>query len=165
MIMKVSCSPMSVKGISVNSTPAFGFAKLNETGRATADSFGYQNNDFLNENLFKRQRFFEKSALTTELNNGADFATICHDYGCTKNGKANAEFIRTQILSNKSNAALTSLSEDARNSGFKTLFEFNYDNPELTKRETDALLELIKPSIDGTEYVKYAGLIKVGADR
>ena len=79
MIMKVSCSPMSVKGISVNSTPAFGFAKLNETGRATADSFGYQNNDFLNENLFKRQRFFEKSALTTELNNGSDFDTIFHD--------------------------------------------------------------------------------------
>ena len=58
MIMKVSCSPISVKGISTNSTPAFGFAKLNETGRNTADAFEYQRNEFLNENMFKPQRFW-----------------------------------------------------------------------------------------------------------
>ena len=164
--MKITVSPISVKNLSVKSTPAFGFAKLNETGRATADSFGYQNNSFLNENLFKRQGIFErKSALTTELNNGADFQTLCTDYGCSKNGKANAEFIRTQILSPKSAAALKGLSEDSRNAGLRLLFENNYDNPELSKKETDDLLELVKPSIENTEYVKYAGLIKVGADR
>ena len=166
MITKISLSPISVKHLAASSTPAFGFAKLNETGRRTSDEFGYQNNSFLNENMFKRQSFFQgKTALTTELNNGADFVTLCTDYGCSKNGKANAEFIRTQILSSRSAVSINALSEDTRNQGLRTLFENNYDNPELTKKETDALLELVKPSIGETEYVKYAGLIKVGADR
>ena len=166
MNMKISLCPSSVKTIAPTSTPAFCQARLNDTGRATADSFGYQNNQFLNENLFKPQSFWErKSALTLALNNGADFGTLCEDYGCSKNGKANAEFIRTQILSKKSSTALQSLSEDVRSAGLKKLFENNYDNPELTKKETDALLEVIKPTIDVADYVKYAGLIKVGADR
>ena len=164
--MKITASPISVKNLSVKSTPAFGLAKLNEKGREIADTFGYRNNSFLNENLFKRQGFLErKSALTTELNNGADFQTLCTDYGCTHNGKANAEFIRTQILSPKSAAALKGLSDDSRNAGFKSLFENNYDNPELTKKETDALLGLISESIEPTQYAQYAGLIKVGADK
>ena len=164
--MKITVSPISVKNLSVKSTPAFGFAKLNDTGRQIADSFGFTQHPFLNEKLFKRQGFFErKSALTTELNNGADFQTLCTDYGCSKNGKANAEFIRTQILSPKSASALKGLSEDSRSAGLKLLFENNYDNPELTKKETDALLELISNSIETTVYAQYAGLIKVGADK
>ena len=164
--MKITASPISVKKRSIESTPAFGFAKLNDTGRQIADSFGYTQHSYLNENLFKRQGLFEKkSALTTELNNGADFQTLCTVYGCSNNGKANAEFIRTQILSSKSASALKGLSADSRNAGLKSLFENNYDNPELTKKETDALLELISKSIEATEYAQYAGLIKVGADK
>ena len=157
-------SNLCKKKRSIESTPAFGFAKLNDTGRQIADSFGYPQHSYLKEDLFKRQGFFERnSALTTALNNGADFQTLCTDYGCSKNGKANAEFIRTQILSPKSASALKGLSEDSRSAGLKSLFENNYDNPELTKKETDALLGLISERIEPTQYAQYAGLIKVGA--
>ncbi len=165
MITRISAPVAYTKSIQANSTPAFGFAKLNETGRATADTFGYENHEFLNENLFKRQGFFAKSALAFELSNGADFMTLCKDYGCTKNGKSNAEFIRTQILFKKSNFAIARVDEDERTNALKTLLFANYDNPELTKKETDDLLEIVKESIDNTEYVKMAGLIKVGADK
>lgn len=165
MITRISAPVAYTKSIQANSTPAFGFAKLNETGRETADTFGYENHEFLNENLFKKQGFFAKSALASELRNGADFMTLCTDYGCTKNGKANAEFIRTQILSKKSNSAIANLDDATRTNALKTLLFANYDNPELTKKETDDLLEIVRDSIENTEYVKLAGLIKVGADR
>lgn len=165
MITRISAPVAYTKFIQTNSTPAFGFAKLNETGRTTADTFGYESHDFLNEKLFKRQGLLSKSALAVELNNGANFAEVCIDYGCSKNGKSNAEFIRTQILSGKSNSVISKLDDTERFEGLKSLFFANYDNPELTKKETDDLLEIVKESIENTEYVKLAGLIKVGADK
>ena len=166
MITRISFSQMNSSSVhSVKNSPAFGLAKLNEKGRETADSFGYTTNEYLNENLFKKQGFFSKSALVQELNNGSDFTTLCNDYGCTKNGKANAEFIRTQILAKKSQATIQSLDPDTRSSALISLFKANYDNPELSVRETDDLLDMVKDNIPNTEYAQYAGLIKIGTDK
>ena len=166
MISKISSSPVSsAKSLALKSLPSFGFAKLNEMGRSTADSFGYSQNEFLNENLFKRQGFFSKPAIVRELNAGSDFGTICKDYGCTKNGKSNAEFIRTQILSKKSQPTINSLEPETRSEALISLFKANYDNPELSILETDSLLDMIKDDIENTEYAQYAGLIKIGADK
>ena len=166
MITRISLSPMNSSSIhSVKSSPAFGLAKLNEKGREIADSFGYTTNDYLNETLFKKQGLFCKPALVQELNNGSDFATLCSDYGCSKNCKANAEFIRTQVLSKKSQATINSLASDVRSSALISLFKANYDNPELSVKETDDLLDMIKDDIQNTEYAQYAGLIKIGTDK
>ena len=166
MISKISSSPVcSLRANSVKLSPSFGLAKLNEKGRETADSFGYANNEFLNEALFKRHGFLSKPALVKELNNGADFSTLCKDYGCSKNGKANAEFIRTQILPKKSQASINAIEPSTRASALIELFKSNYDNPELSASETDALLELIKDDIQNTEYAQYAGLIKIGTEK
>lgn len=165
MITRISAPVAYTKSVQVKSTPSFGFAKLNETGRTTADTFGYESHDFLNEKLFKRQGLLSKSALAVELNNGANFAEVCNDYGCSKNGKSNAEFIKTQILSGKSNSVISKLDDTERFDGLKSLFFANYDNPELSKKDTDALLDMIEESLESPEYVKLAGLIKVGADK
>ena len=55
--MKITASPISVKNLSVKSTPAFGFAKLNEKGREIADTFGYQNNSFFFNNTICNMEF------------------------------------------------------------------------------------------------------------
>ena len=74
MISKVMVStPLK----SVNATPAFGLAKLNETGMRTADSFGYQRNTFLNDRLFEKQGIFKKAAISEELAAGKSFVDIC----------------------------------------------------------------------------------------
>ena len=64
MISKI-CSPIyNVKSYSNNSTPSFGLAKLNDRARNGADSFGYENNNYLSSDLLKKQGVLSKSALT-----------------------------------------------------------------------------------------------------
>ncbi len=159
MITKVSVSNFSKN---VLSTPSFGFAKLNDLGRTTADSFGYQNNQFLNADMFRKQGLFHKSQLAKELERGADFVDICTTYGCSNNSKTNSEFIENQILSSKSDSALKRVNPDSKKEGFMKLYLHNYDNPELSLRTTRILLEKVKDSFSPEEYVKHIGILEAG---
>lgn len=163
MISKLSISSPS---ISLNSqklsAPSFGFAKLNDIGRATADSFGYQHNEFLDVALFRKQGIFKKSALSSKLSDGEKFSDICKTYGCTNNSKTNAEFINSQILSSKSSSALKKLNSDELKTGLSLLYMSNYDNPELSLNETKALLQMLRESLEPGEYIKHIGLLEAG---
>ncbi|MCD7779596.1 MAG: hypothetical protein LUH05_02860 [Candidatus Gastranaerophilales bacterium] len=165
MITKISSS-MAVQNVQSNSSPSFGMARLNTLGRATADTFGYKENQFLDGNMFKKQGIFTKPCLTEKLEAGEDFVTICNDYGCTKNPKTNAEFIKAQILSGKSDKAIKSAvkSKDIAG-GLVNLYVANYDNPELSTGSTKALLDLIKNTMKPEEYVQQIGLLEVGTGK
>ena len=166
MISKVMLSTPAINAKkTINATPAFGLAKLNETGARTADSFGYQRNGFLNDRLFEKQGIFKKAAIAKELTEGKSFTDICTDYGCTAIGSANAKFIQTQILSKKGQAAVKNLSKDQVQAGLQKLYEHNYDNPELSTAETKALLNSIKESLDPITYVQNVGMLDVGTDK
>lgn len=145
-------------------TPAFGLAKLNETGEKTADVFGYQRNAFLNDDLFEKQGLFRKAAISGLLTDGAKFSDICADYGCTQHAGANAKFIESQILSGKGKKVLKSLDAKEVQRGLTRLFEANYDNPELSTDSTKKLLELIKESLPPDVYVQNVGMFEVGVD-
>ncbi len=162
MITKISI-PMVSKN--VLSTPSFGFARLNELGRTTADSFGYQENQFLDADMFKKQGFFRRSKLSQELGSGTDFVDICRNYGCTSNAKTNAEFIENQILSSKSEGAIKRLEPDSQREGFLSLYMHNYDNPELSLRSTKMLLEKIKEAMSPEEYIKHTGILEAGTKK
>lgn len=164
MITKISCSTFASKGIAKNA-PSFGLARLNAHGKNAADKFNYAQNEFNDPRMFKKQGMFVKSALANQIQKGADFLTLCKEYGCTNNGKANAEFIKSQILTGKSDKAIQSLHEEARTEGLITLFKSNYDNPNLSLKETKKLLEIVKKEIGDEDYVKYTGLLQVGADK
>ena len=162
MISKVMVStPLK----SVKSTPAFGLAKLNETGMRTADSFGYQRNTFLNDRLFEKQGIFRKAAISEELAAGKSFVDVCTEYGCSPMAGANASFIQTQILTKKGQSAIKGIDPSTVQDGLLKLYECNYDNPELPLKDTRALLDLVKDSLDPTVYVQNIGLFEVGADR
>ncbi len=165
MITKVSL-PIVPKTAPAKSMPSFGFAKLNNLGRQSADSFGYQHNKFLNSEMFKRTGFFQrKTFLASQLDKGADFVSICTDYGCSENSKANAEFIVNQILSEKSASSMAKLEEEVRAEGLIKLYNSNYDNPDLDLKHTKALLSMISELIDPNDYVKNVGLLEAGADK
>ncbi len=150
---------------SVNSySPAFGMARLNNTGRNAAQNFGMPENDFLNGDLYRRQGLFKKSAMSIELAQGRNFVDLCKEYGCTNIGKANAEFIETQILSGKSDRAIKSVSQGDLQTGFLALYHSNYDNPDLSLKSTKSLLKKIKDYIAPEEYIKNIGLLSEGAE-
>ncbi len=144
-------------------SPSFGFAKLNETGRNAAEKFGLAENKFLNDKLYRKQRFFQSSALTKALAQGDSFTDICQKYGCSQIGRANANFIETQLLSHKSDSAIKSLPAEQVKEGLMALYNTNYDNPDLSKSNTKALLNLVKSYIAPEQYIQNIGLIEEGA--
>lgn len=147
-------------------TPAFGMARLTDKGRDAADSFGYTHNTYNNSALYQKTGLFKKPAIVQELTKGVPFVQICADYGCTPNGKGNAEFIRTQILPNKAQKVLSSkVDSEALANGLVKLYEFNYDNPDLNLDETMQLLKIVQPHIDPGEFTKNIGLLTEGAKK
>lgn len=167
MITKImSAMPCNTKSISPRqASPSFGFAKLNDVGRRSADEFGYQHNDFLNNRLFVKQKLFRKAAIAEELKSGKTLMQICEQYGCTNNPSANAAFIESQILSSKGVSALRTVEEAEAADALIRLYDFNYDNPQLSLKSTKALLERISENIQPSDYIKHRGLLDVGADK
>ncbi len=146
-------------------SPSFGFAKLNNKGRESAQGFGLPSNNFLNNDLFQKQGLFKKSALESELESGKKFTQICEKYGCGQYGGANASFIESQILSRKGANVIKKIPTDELQKGFLALYSANYDNPQLSRKTTRELLEKIKDFIPSEEYVKNVGLLDCGADK
>ncbi len=157
MISKIGFTPAH--------SPSFGFAKLNDKGRATAEKFGLPSNDFLNNDLFKKQGIFRKSAMESELSSGKTFSQICEEYGCSPQGSSNASFIKTQILSKKGTKAIKKVPADDLKKGFAILYMANYDNPQLSNETTRELLEKIKDYMAPEQYVKHVGLLDCGTDK
>lgn len=167
MITNISPSVQNVKSINntTKSTPSFGFARLNSLGRESADTFGYQNNSFLNSDMFRKQGLFRRSTLSTMLSKGENFKDLCSAYGCSKNAKTNAEFITTQILSGKSREAIQKLPKEDVEEGLTNLYFSNYDNPELNLKQTKDLLNFVKEYITPEDFIKHAGILAEGAER
>lgn len=161
MITRVSL-PITPKAISMNSTPSFGLAKLNDLGRSTADSFGYQNNQFIDSRMFKKQNIFQKSMLGEKIAEGRNFTDLCRTYGCTDNSKTNSEFIENQILSSKGKSVLKKVEAEERKQGLLELYNSNYDNPDLSLKQTRALLEKVRESITDEDYVRFIGILDAG---
>lgn len=155
----------NVTSFTPKASPSFGFAKLNETGAKTAETFGFQRNEFLNDRLFEKQGLFKKAAISRELSAGKDFVDICSEYGCSSMAGANAAFIQNQILSRKGNAATRGIDKATVTQGLMKLYENNYDNPELSLNDTKALLEKIKESMAPGAYIQNIGLLNAGADK
>lgn len=143
-------------------SPSFGLAKLSEVGSQVAATFGHPSNSYVNGDLYKRQNLFDDSALANEIQSGQSFTKLCDDYGCTKFAMANAAFINSQIIGKKSAKALNLVPSDELQKGLTKLYYANYDNPELSKRNTKALLKLLKSTMAPDEYVKNIGLLEEG---
>lgn len=153
-------STMNIKNYS--KVPSFGLAKLNDLGKETADTFQFKRNNFLNSDMYKKQGFFDKSLLAKKLDKGEDFSRLCKMYGCTKNAKDNADFIKNQILTSKSSSALKQIDEENLAEGLKALYYGNFDNPELSVSQTKKLLEMTVDYMEPSEYVKNVGILEAG---
>lgn len=143
---------------------SFGLARLNEIGRQSADSFEMHQNTFLDSNMFKKESFlFGRPAIIAKLKAGDSFSDICKDYGCSRNAKSNAQFIKAQIINNSANNQFHKyIDEETISAGILSLYEHNYDNPELSLKDTKKLLDLASASMSTPEYVQNVGLLDAG---
>lgn len=174
MITSINNVTLPTKQISKQNFPSFGFAKLSEVGRKSSDSFGYQQNEFIDSCMFDKQKGLKMTALSKKISDGGvgptgeKFTEICTTYGCTNNAKSNADFIKNQILSKKAQKDLSrlikihTLPEAAYGKGLEKLYIHNYDNPDLSYKETKALLEMQKDTMDSADYVKHIGILETG---
>lgn len=165
MITNISSCTAFKATNATKANPSFGLAKLNETGARTADTFGFQRNEFLNDRLFEKQGLFKKAAISSELSAGKNFVDICNEYGCSPMAGANAAFIQNQILSKKGNSATKGIDQAVITQGLMKLYENNYDNPELSLKDTKALLEKVKESMAPGAYIQNIGLLEAGTDK
>ena len=165
MITRVSM-PVYNNSYKYAATPAFGMAKMTKTGRQIANMYGYHTHSFLDPKMYTKPSVFDaKSALAERLDKHEDFAKICIDYGCTQNGENNAKFIRYQILSPKSQAAINRVADNAYSHGILSLYYNNYDNPFLSAHNTAKLLQMAKDFMDLDQYTKAYGMLDVGTVR
>ena len=143
-----------INRISFNTVPSFGMAKITETAKEAAEGFGVPANDFVDSALFKKPGAIAKKASTIE-----EYDTVCQQYGCNNNGTTNAAFIKTQILSPKGSSVAKKFNPDDVAQTYKKLFDANYDNPELKRPFTKALLNKAKAAMAPQEYTIAAGLL------
>ena len=148
--------------ISNSYTTSFGLARLTQQGKNAAKIFGYKENSFVNDDMFHKQGIFEKSALSVELSKGKSFENICKEYATSNLGAINASFIKNQILSKKAKRVLKSVPKSSLEAGFKILYDNNYDNPQLSVKDTKKLIEKYKPFISNGDYMKNIGLLEAG---
>ena len=143
-----------------NFKPAFGLARLSPEGANAARAFGYPSNDFLNGDLFCKQKgLAKKTPLAQAIASGVTLQQLAQDYGCSDNPTANADFIENCILSKKGQKALKNVPLEEKAAAMMMLWDKNYDNPELSVKSTKALLELIKDCVEPHIYVQNKGLL------
>lgn len=168
--MSLSVSPIS--------NVSFGMAKFSREGKRLAEAAGagdfneYNNGEFYSKHVITKPEFLEfaeskvpvkkkgikKEQVQTVADSMVQHGTSGIDY-------ADAAFIKNQALNRKTQTYLLRLA--ARHpeaySSFveaeKELFDANWNNPKLSKKETKRLLRAVKPKMSDADYVKWSGII------
>ncbi len=122
--------------------------------------------------FFKRKGLFEEAPFTKYLraklpakkeaapeyiNEVKDMINYC---GTSDNSSSNANFIK-QLIS--SEPYIESLGDDTRiqiSESIQEVFNKNWNNPELSKRATQDLLEMARPSLSDLQYATLVGVIE-----
>lgn len=124
-------------------------------------------NKFQNPDFFKAKPLFFKAPFTkyyiSKINGGksavnevADTIIKC---GATDNSHTNASFIKQLTATEK---YIRSSSDDTKSvigNAANEVFKKNWDNPELSKKETLRLLEIAKYGMDDRAYISLNGAI------
>ncbi|MBQ3641230.1 hypothetical protein II906_04815, partial [bacterium] len=105
--------------------------------------------------------YHKKGIISEYMSKPSDYGDICHTYGCSDNGDANAKFVRTQVLSKQGDKAAAGIGIKAKDHAeiMRDLFIANFNNPKLKKADTLTLLNKAKSVLAPEEYTKYVGLL------
>ena len=146
----------------LNFKPSFGMAKLSPQGATAAQAYGYPSNvdSFLNGDMFCKQKgSTKKTPIGKAADSGVKFEQIATDYGCSDNPTANANFIKHCILSKKGQKATKNLPQTDRDAAYAKLLDKNYDNPNLSAKDTLALLKLCEAQMSPADYYKLKAVL------
>lgn len=169
----------------MNITPingvSFGMARFTKEGMSLAKKSGENEaaspNNYNNEKYYKRP-IFGKPAFYTYLSDTlpadvtADDATIQKvkdkiiAHGTTPIGTKNAEFITRQLMHSSTQGHIEKLKKQQKHTyngiieAERTLFDANWNNPELSKQDTKKLLDKVKSTMSEPAYLKWSGMIE-----
>lgn len=165
--MNLSIAPINQP---VKNNVAFGMAKFSEKGYEMAGQHAdiYESlakpNNFQNPDFFKPKFLFFKTPFTKYyIQNAAskpdEVANTIIQCGTCDNSNTNAKFIKQLISTEK---YIHSSSDDTKlkiGTAANEVFKKNWDNPEISKKETLQLLEIAKYGMDDRTYISLNGAI------
>lgn len=170
--MNLSISPVTTNKAASTS---FGLAKFSDKGRALAASCcdvytplstanNYEYSEFSKKKGFGPAPFTKFVKETIKAGSGEEqirkITTAIKKCGTTDNAVTNANFIK-QLVSAK--PVIDKLPDAAKAQIAETtvvVFDKNYDNPELSKKDTVQLLEISKPAVDDKQYIMLSGVLQ-----
>lgn len=161
----------------INAT-SFGMARFTEEGMRLAHEAGAKNETQFNNGKFYNDKYwFEppfskylKKTIPDNAKKKVDASTIDEvknsivEHGTGVNAQTNAIFIK-QLMHPKTQKHIKNLETsqpDAQKeiiSAEKTVFDANWNNPEISKGKTKELLNIVKSKMSDAEYVKWSGII------
>lgn len=171
--MNLSISPVTSNYKSA--APSFGMAKFSEKGRALATSCGdvysplasannYENSDFCKKKGFGTAPFTKFVKETLKAGSGAEqigkITTAIEKCGTTDNGITNANFAKQLVATKHVFEKLPEEPKKTVATSTLKVFDKNFDNPELSKKETLQLLEMSKPALDDKQYIMLTGVLE-----
>lgn len=142
--------------------PSFGLARLSKEGANAAQAYGYPANvdSFLNGDMFSKQKgSAKKTPIGIAVSQGVSLDQLATDYGCSDNPVANASFIKHCILSKKGQKATKKLPEADKQEALAKLLDKNYDNPNLSAKQTIALLDMCRGTMSDADYFKLKAVL------
>lgn len=160
----------SVNSNNFSKNKSFGMARFTEKGYQLASLHADiykelgQPNNFQNPEFFKKVPFLQKAPFTKYfLANSKrapqDVAETIVKCGATDNIASNAMFINQLLATEKYIHSSDENGKKIISDAVNEVFKKNWDNPEVSQKDTFRLLELAKYSIDEKAYVSICGVI------
>ncbi len=167
----------SINSTPIKRNPSFGLAKFSSEGLRLAESCSdiYEclgaPNEFQNPEFFRKKGIFSQAPFTKYLKTKIAPRTVSDeklreihktitDCGATDNSHTNASFIKQLLASKKYIERLDNTTQKAVAKAAEEVFKKNWNNPELTKDETFALLEMARLAMQDNQYATSLGVIQ-----
>lgn len=174
--MNLSVSPLNNNIKAYNTS--FGMAKFSKTGRLLAESCGDTYTPLKTPNKYQNPAFYKKKPLIGHTpfykymqdklsvkkenfdKSISEISRTIVDCGTSDNSHTNALFIRQLLTTCKLIDGIeTEKHHNAISNAILKVFDKNYDNPELTKEETQSLFEMGNDDISDEDFAMITGVI------
>ncbi len=164
----------------INNNVSFGMAKFSDKGLRFARScsdvferFGDEQKTYLNPEFIRKLRPLEEAPFERYIkmmipisseeanpNDTREVAQIIISHGTTDNQTTNANFVKQLLRGRGFIDVANDRTRKELSSAVLKVFEKNWDNPQLSKKQTLALLETAKYAMDDKQYAVALAVIQ-----
>lgn len=174
--MNLNLTPVQVPHMTNN--VSFGMAKFTKEGMRLAQTSAdvYEPlatpTEFQDPAFFKNKKFLHKAPFAKYMQGKIPSGKPCAEEdinevtetiiscGTSNNAFSNAKFIKQLLTTKKHVDNLPDSTQEPLRYAISEVFKTNWNNPELSKAETAALLEMSKGEIQDNQYITLTGVIE-----